>query len=106
MLQTWIHRIKPGKEDRIREWLTEMNTTRANEVRDSFAAAGVRAEQAFVISGVTGALLIYVSEAADQAHAARVYAASTLAVDTEHRQVMDECIEHTLADAPVYDVSI
>jgi Family of unknown function (DUF6176) len=103
MLQTWIHRIKPEKEQRLREWLAELNS-RTNEVRDSFSAAGVRAEQAFVLSGVTGALLVYVSEAADHAHAARVFAGSQLSIDVEHRQVMDECIEHTLTEAPVYDV--
>lgn len=104
MLQTWIHRIKPGKEQRLRDWLAEMNS-RSNEVRESFAAAGVRAEQAFVLSGVTGSLFIYVSEAADQGHAARTYAASTLPIDLEHRQVMEECIEITLNDLPIYDVS-
>jgi len=73
-------------------------------VRSSFAAAGVRAEQAFVLSGVTGSLLIYVSEAANQGHAADVYAKSILAIDVEHRQVMDECIETTLDEPPIYDV--
>ncbi len=104
MLQTWIHRIKPEKEQRLRAWLEEMHA-RADAVRDSFAAAGVRAEQAFVISDGAGPLLVYVSEAADHAQAARAYAASSLAIDAEHRQVMDECIERTLPDAPLFDVS-
>jgi hypothetical protein len=103
MLQTWIHRIKPGKEARLRDWLAELNF-RADEVRQSFSAAGVRAEQAFVLPGETGGLLIYVSEAADPVHAARVFAASGLAIDLEHRETMLECIEETLNEAPVYDV--
>jgi hypothetical protein len=31
--------------------------------------------------------------------------ASTLAIDVEHRAVMAECMETTLDEAPVYDVS-
>jgi hypothetical protein len=45
MLQTWIHRIKPGMESRLLDWLAELNS-RADEVHESFAAGGVRAEQA------------------------------------------------------------
>lgn len=104
MLQTWIHRIKPGKEAHIRAWLAELNF-RADEVRESFSVAGVRAEQAFVLPGETGWLLIYVSEASDQAQAANVFASSSLAIDVEHRATMAECIEETLNEAPIYDVS-
>jgi hypothetical protein len=105
MLQTWIHRIKAGKEPRLRAWLEELNS-RADEVRDALATAGVRAEQAFVLAGATGSFLIYVSDAADQARAAQVYAGSILAIDQEHRRVMEECIEETLEEAPIYDVSV
>lgn len=105
MLQTWIHRIRPGKEARLRDWLAELSW-RSGELRDSLAAAGVRAEQAWVVPGESGSLLVYVSEAEDQVHAAKVYASSTLPLDLEHREVMQECIEETLGDAPVYDVSV
>ena len=104
MLQTWIHRITPDKEARLRAWFSEMDQRR-EELRESFAAAGVRAEQAYVISGVTGTLLVYVSEADDHARAERVYAASTLSIDVEHRAVMQECVEQTIAEAPAYDVA-
>jgi len=105
MLQTWIHRIKPEKEQRLREWLTEMQS-RTDAVRESFAASGVRAEQAFVFSDGAGPLLVYVSEASDHEHAGRVYAASGLSIDAEHRQVMDECIERTITDGPLFDLSV
>jgi hypothetical protein len=104
MLRTWIHRIRPGMESRLREWFDEVNA-RAGEVRESFAATGVRAEQAFVVSDESGSLLIYVSEADDHAAADRAFAASSLAIDVEHRNVMAQCIERTLDEAPVYDMS-
>src|SRR5512139_3728581 len=104
MLQTWIHRIKPDRESRLREWLAEL-TWRSGEVRESLVAAGIRYEQAFVLSTADGPLLLYVSEMEDRARAAKAYDVSSLPIDLEHRQVMQECIEETLADLPLYDVS-
>ena len=54
MLRTWIHRIKPGKEARLRDWFVELN--------------------------------------------------SQLAIDAEHRRVMEECIADALNDTPLYDM--
>jgi len=104
MLQTYIHRIKPGAEQRLRAWLEQLNA-RAEEVRESFAEGGIRAEQAFVIPGETGPLLIYVTEAEDQGRAALAFAGSSHRIDVEHRREMEACIESTLNEAPAYDVS-
>ena len=104
MLQTWIHRIKPDKEGRLRAWLTEMNGRR-DELQEAFEATGVRAEQAFVIASAIGPLLIYVSEVDDAARVGGAFAASTRPIDVEHRAVMQECIEHTIQDPPLYDFS-
>jgi hypothetical protein len=104
MLQTWIHRVRPGKEPRLREWLSYLNS-RPEDIRKSFAASGVRAEQAFIVpDSAEGALLVYVSEAADQQQSARAFEESTLELDLEHRRVMDECLEPTMDVPPVYDV--
>ena len=105
MLQTWIHRIKPGYEGRLHEWFAQLHA-RANEVQESFSSSGVRAEQAFILPGVSGGLLVYVSEAGDTGHAARTFDASTLAIDTEHRRVMEECLEGGLDVIPVYQMSL
>jgi len=104
MLQTWIHRIKPGMEPRLYEWLAELNA-RSGEVRESFAAAGITAEQAYIVPTESGSLLVYVSEAGNQPHAVSVYESSSLPIDLEHRQVMSDCVEETLQLAPTYDVS-
>jgi hypothetical protein len=105
MLQTWIHRITPGKEGRLQEWLMQLNA-RADEVRESFAASGVRSEQAFILPGATGAFLVYLSEVDDARRAADVFAKSGLAIDVEHRAVMDECVEEPIGMSPSYSVSI
>jgi hypothetical protein len=105
MLQTTIHRIRPDQEWRLREWLTMLNT-RPDEVRESLAASGVRAEQAFIIAGATGPLLVYVSEAEHTGYAADAYRRSNLPVDVEHRQVMDECLAEPVHETPVYDIAL
>jgi hypothetical protein len=105
VLRVWIHRIKPGYETRLQDWLHQLNA-RASEVRESFAAGGVRAEQAFILQGVTGSLLVYASEAEDRDRAAAAFEASTLAIDDEHRRVMAECLETPIDVAPAYDVAL
>lgn len=104
MLQTWIHRVRPGMEARLQDWLSEL-TWRAEEVRESLRASGIRAEQAFMVPGDGGSLLVYVSEADDQVFAAQVFASSSLPIDEQHRQVMRECVEETLNLAPSYEVT-
>ncbi len=104
MLQTWVHRIKPGYEGRLHEWFEQLNA-RAGEVRESFAATGVRAERAFILNGTSGSLLIYVSESHDADAAVRGFDASALAIDIEHRRVMEECLEGSVDVVPVYDVT-
>lgn len=105
MLRTWIHRIKPDQEMRLRNWLAELHS-RPGEVRESLAEAGIRAEQATVVSTESGPILVYVSDAEDQRHAAQVFAASPHAIDVEHQRVLGECIEETFDDAPLYDMAV
>lgn len=105
MLQTWIHRIKPGYEGRLHEWFEQLHA-RVDEVHESFNSSGVRAEQAFILPGVSGGILVYVSEMGDAHHAARTFDASTLAIDIEHRRVMEECLEGGLEVTPAYQMSI
>jgi hypothetical protein len=104
MLQTWIHRIKPGYEGRLHEWFEQL-TARANEVRESYGNSGVRAERAYILPGVSGSLLIYVAEVDDAGHASRAFDASSLSIDIEHRRMMEECVEGGVDVAPAYNMS-
>jgi hypothetical protein len=104
MLRMSIRRIKPGKEARLREWLAELNR-RADEVRATFVDETVRAEQALIIEGPEGALLVSAEEAEDFEHGARAFAASRHAIDLEHRTVMRECLGESIGGAPLYDVA-
>jgi hypothetical protein len=105
MLRVAIRPIRPEKEGRLRAWLEELNT-RADEVRQTFREETVRAEQAFVVAGATGPLLIYVMEAEDFERGSKAFADSRNDIDREHREVMRECLAESSPIVPIYDVSL
>ena len=85
MLRVAIERIHPDKEQRLRAWLAELNS-RAAEVRETFRDETVRAEQAYIVAGQEGPLLVYVIEADDLARGAKTFAASSHRIDAEQRR--------------------
>lgn len=105
MLRVAIRHIRPEKEGRLRAWLSELNS-RADEVRETFRDETVRAEQAYIVPGVSGSILVYVMEAEDLAQAATTVAASTHEIDAEHRAIMRECLADSLQLSPLYDVAL
>jgi hypothetical protein len=105
MLQVAIRHVRPEKETKLRMWLAELNA-RADEVRDTFRSETVRAEQAFIVPGVPGPILIYIMEAEDFARGSKAFAESSYAIDAEHREVMRECLGESLELRPLYDVAL
>ncbi len=105
MLRVAIRRIRPEKESRLRAWLAELNS-RADEVRETFRGETVRAEQAFIVPGSEGSLLVYVMEAEDFEQGSKAFADSDHKIDAEHREVMRECLAESLKLEPLYDVAL
>jgi hypothetical protein len=105
MIRVRIARVRPEKEIQLRNWLEELNK-RADEVRATFYAETVRAEQAFIVPTSDGPLLIYAMEAEDFEQGSQAYARSTQPIDQEHRTIMQDCLEESLRLAPIYDVSL
>ena len=103
MLRVTIREVRPGHEARLRAWLAELGD-RADEVRETFRQEGVRHEQAYLVDGPRGLLLVYASEADDHDAARRAFEASTLPIDAEHRAVMGEALGATVGGPPVFDV--
>lgn len=104
MLRISFRTIQSGKEERLRAWLAELNE-RADEVRATFRDETVRAEQAFIVDGPNGHVLVYAVEAEDFERGAAAFANSTHPIDAEHRAVMRDCLGPALEVRPVYDVS-
>ena len=105
MLRVSIRPIHPEKEGRLRAWLAELSS-RADEVRQTFREETVRAEQAFIVAGVAGPLLIYVMEAEDFERGSKAFAGSRHTIDIEHREVMRECLAESAPIVPIYDVGL
>ena len=105
MIKVAIRNIRPEKEARLRDWLAELNV-RADEVRATFKDETVRAEQAYIVPGESGPLLVYIMEAEDFERGAKAYAESLHKIDAEHRAIMRECLADSLSLTPLYDVSV
>lgn len=105
MLRVSMRRIRPGKEDRLRAWLAELNS-RADEVRETFRDETVRAEQAYIVAGDAGPVLVYVMEAEDFERGSKAFATSRHKIDAEHKEVMRECLAESLNVTPLYDVKL
>ena len=106
MLWLSIRRIKPEKEVRLRVWLSELNR-RADEVRATFEAETVRAEQAYIIPTSDGPLLVYAMEAEDFDRGQRqAFADSRHAIDlTNIGLCCESAWMSSLELRPIYDVS-
>jgi hypothetical protein len=105
MIRVTIARVKPDKVGRLEAWLREL-MRRQDEVRETFRQETVRHEQAFIVEGRDGPLLVYVVEAEDHERGQAAYRASRLPIDHEHRRVMDEVLAERLKVAPLYDCAL
>jgi hypothetical protein len=105
MLKVAFSRVKPEKEQRLRDWLAQL-TARQDEIRQTFIQEGATQEQAYVLPTSDGPILVYVMDVADSEHAKAAYAASSLPIDVEHRAVMSEVLTERLKVAPLFDCAL
>lgn len=100
-----FHECRPIRHSSLRAWLMELDS-RADEVRETFRDESVRAEQAHIVAGNAGPLLVYVMEAEDFDRGGKAYTESRHQIETEHREVMRECLAESPKLDPVYDVAL
>ena len=105
MIRVAFRKIKRGKEKRLRAWLAEL-MERQGEVRESFAQETVRHEQAFIIDGSDGPILVYAIEAEDLEKGRRAFEASSLPIDIHHKRIMKETLSERLDVKPLYDCAV
>lgn len=105
MLRVGFARIRPEKESRLRAWLAELGTREA-EVIESFERETTRHEQAFILQGDVGPVLVYAMEAEDHVHAKAAYKDSSLSIDIEHRAMLQECLLERLNVEPLFDCAV
>jgi len=97
--------VKPGQEGKLREWLLEL-MRRQDEVRETFKQETVRHEQGYLLQINGGTALMYIVEAEDLEQASKAYKNSSLPIDTEHRNVMNQTLADRISTELLYDVAL
>jgi hypothetical protein len=105
MTRVAFARVKPDQVERLEAWFREL-MTRQDEVRETFVQETVRHEQAFIVPGEKGPMLVYVMEFENQDRARLAALTSQLPIDVEHRRVMSEVLAEKLQFAPLYDCAL
>ena len=103
MLRIRFVRVSPDDVGRLLGWMEELERRR-DEVVETFAQETVRHEMAWLIEDREGPLLVYAVEAEDLARADEAVRHSTLAIDLEHRRVMDDILGERLEVEPILDI--
>lgn len=89
MIEVRFQLVKPDKEDQIRDWMKSL-VDREDEVQQTFAQEGVRAEKAWLLRTPGALILAYAIQADDIEHAYTAARASTIPLDAEHQAIMRE----------------
>jgi len=105
MLKISIEMVKPEKEQKLRDWLSEL-MKRKDEVRETFKQETVRHEQAYLIKINGGTALVYIVEADDLEQASKAYKDSSLPIDAEHRHIMNQVLGERIPAELLYDVAL
>jgi hypothetical protein len=105
MLRVGFANIRPEKEPRLRDWLKELGEREA-EVLETFRRETISHEQVFIIHSESGPLLLFAIEAEDHQLARKVYESSTLAIDTEHAAVLQECLAEVPRIRPLFECRV
>jgi hypothetical protein len=105
MLKVTMRMVKPGQEQRLRDWLSEL-MQRQDEVRETFKQETVRHELGYLLHTSEGMMLIYVVEAEDLEQASEAYRNSNLPIDTEHKKVMQQVLGDPVPAELIYDCAL
>lgn len=105
MLKVSLRRIKPGHEDRLKQWFKEM-MGRRDEVRETFRQETVRHEIAYILEDAEGPILVYAVEVEDYEKGRQAFQESRLPIDIEHKAIMAESLGERLRIDPIYECAI
>jgi len=84
--------VREGSAPKLRAWIAGLGE-REGEVLEALEAEGIHDEAVFLSSEPSGEYLYLYSRAADLAAAGAAFQQSTLAVDVEFKQLMQECLD-------------
>lgn len=97
MLRVAIKQVRPDYVDELREWLRTVNDERRDEALATLGDETCTHEQAILIEGKDGPVIVHVMEVRDIARSISAARSSQHPLDAEHREVMRRA---TGADVP------
>jgi Family of unknown function (DUF6176) len=92
MLRVVIRSVKPGRTEVLRQWLQEVGGPRREEALATLVEEGCTHEQAVLIEGKDGPVIVYVMEVEDVEASQQAARTSPHAIDADHRRVMEEAV--------------
>ncbi|GAB2944122.1 hypothetical protein GCM10027280_36070 [Micromonospora polyrhachis] len=88
MIRLAVARVHPDQVDALRAWFHELESGRRAEALLTLADERCSHELATLVESSDGPLLVYAMEVEDEGRSRAAYAASSHAIDSEHRAVM------------------
>jgi hypothetical protein len=104
MLRVAIRRVNPGRADELREWLAEVNGPRREEALASLVDEGCTHEQAFLIEGADGPVVVYIMEVDDVEASKEAARSSRHPIDADHKRAMDLAVGDPLPSELLLDL--
>jgi hypothetical protein len=104
MLRVAFRRVNPQRADELREWLAEVNGPRREEALATLADEGCTHEQAYLIEGAEGPVVVYVMEVADIEASQEAARSSSHAIDADHKRVMEQAVGDFLGSELLLDL--
>jgi hypothetical protein len=92
MLRVAIHRVNPDRADELREWFVEVGGPRRLEALATLIDEGCTHEQALLIEGKDGPVVVYVMEVDDVEQSQRAARTSKHPLDKDHKRVMQDAV--------------
>lgn len=98
-------KVPPEKVDRLRLWMAELEQSR-DEVVKTFKQETVRHEQAYLLEHKDSPIFVYAIQVQDAEVGRKAFQESTLAIDLEHKQIMEELSLEPAEAELLYDVAL
>jgi hypothetical protein len=104
MLRVAIRHVDPAQVEELRRWLAEANGPRRRETLATLVEEGCTHEQAFLIEGNEGPVVIYVMEVEDVERSREVFGSSQHQIDADHKRVMQAAVRGPVAAELLLDL--
>jgi hypothetical protein len=106
MLRVAIRKVRADHIDLLREWLGQANGPRRQEALATLVDEGCRHEQAYLIDGADGPVMVYVMEVVEVGRPERAAEFSPHPIDADHKRVMSLALAGQVNAELLLDLSV